>query len=87
MPRGKLSYLLAAFFLMSIGVALAQEAGEFRGLVAERGNGIAELKGVDDAFEGWRGRCARRHVLSNAGNFRTARSPCACKESVLGGRR
>src|SRR6266567_2962547 len=28
MPRGKLGYLLAAFFLMSIGVALAQEADD-----------------------------------------------------------
>ena len=28
MPGRKLSYLLAAFFLMSIGVALAQEAGD-----------------------------------------------------------
>ncbi len=28
MPGRKLGYLLAAFFLMSLGVALAQEAGD-----------------------------------------------------------
>ncbi len=28
MPRSKFGYLLAAFFLMSIGVALAQEADD-----------------------------------------------------------